>query len=165
MKITCTLSPESLLEASKQFAEYAESLQSKTEKLVRSLGEYGAEQAVKNYGTDHIDTGETVESIMYIHRGTSGYVQAGGAAVWIEFGTGVIKNNGASHPKAGELGMSAWGTYGKGYGANPHGWYFPSRYFGWTLTQGIQMNPFMYNTSQDMRRELLDKAKEVFRTL
>ena len=165
MKIECTLSPSSLANDAKQLTEYAESLPGKAEKLVRSLGEFGAEQAVSNYGNTHIDTGETVESIMYIHKGTSGYVQAGGAAVWIEFGTGVIKNTGAPHPKAGELGMSAWGTYGKGYGADPNGWYFPSHYFGWTLTQGIEMNPFMYKASQEMRRELLDKAKEVFGTL
>ena len=164
MKIECTLSASSLAKAAKQLEKYADSLASKTEKLVQSLGEYGVERALDNYITEplHVDTGNTVNSIQYTHEGTSGTVSAGGAAVWIEFGTGVKRNSGSGHPKKDDLGMSNWGEYGEGHGSDPNGWYYPGYDGKWHRTFGIEMNPFMYETSQEMRRELLRFAKEAF---
>ena len=170
MIINCTLSVSSLANAAKQLRQYADSLKDKSDKLCRKVGEYGVERAKLYWDQGHHDdTGETRSSIMYVDNGTDRYVMAGGAAVWVEFGTGIIRNGGTAgiyvHPKAQELGMSAIGTYGKGNGANPHGWHFPSRYIGWdAITKGISANPFIYTASQDMRRELLDMAKEVFKT-
>lgn len=160
MKIECTLSSGSLADAAKQLRQYAESLQGKTENLVQELGEYGLDSAVNNLG--HVDTGETLGSFEFAREGTKGSVSVGGAAVWIEFGTGVIRNSGSKHPMADELGMSDWGTYGDGNGANEHGWWYPAE-GGHKHTFGIRMNPFMYLASQDMRRELLDMAKEAFK--
>ena len=167
MNIECTLSAKSIMGAAKQLRKYAESLQSKTENLVQKLGDYGLDSATNLLG--HVDTGETLESLQFIREGTSGTVTAGGNAVWIEFGTGVAKNGGQAgayvHPKAAELGMSAIGTYGKGYGANPDGWYYRDADGKSHHTTGIQSNAFMYQTSQNMRHELADMAKEVFGTL
>lgn len=170
MKITCTLSSQSLAAAAKQLRKYAESLPNKTEKLVRSMGEYGSEMALWHFDEKpHVETGATRDSIHYEHSGTSGTVFVGGAAVWIEFGTGVARNGGTAgvyvHEKAAELGMDAIGTYGAGHGADPRGWYYYSADGTKHHTRGIESNPFMYKASQDMRRELLDKAKEVFKTL
>ena len=65
------------------------------------------------------------------------------------------------HPLAQDLGMDAIGTYGEGHGASRYGWWYPD---GGTYkhTFGIKSVQFMYRASQDMRRELLDIAKEVF---
>lgn len=162
MKITCTLSPESLRDAAKQLRQYAESLSGKTDTFVRNLGEYGRTQA--DAYLEHEDTGLTRSTIMFTREGHKGVLSVGGYAVWIEFGTGVLRNVGENHPKAAELGMSDWGTYGKGHGADPNGWYYPDKYGGYSHTYGIQMNPFMYLSSKDMRNEMLDIAKEVFKS-
>lgn len=160
MKIECTLSSGSLADAAKQLRKYADSLQSKSERLVKDLGEAGVNYA--NMYLEHDDTGETRSSIQFEQKVNTGVISVGGAAVWIEFGTGVIRNSGSKHPMADELGMSDWGTYGDGNGANEHGWWYPAE-GGHKHTFGIRMNPFMYLASQDMRRELLDMAKEAFK--
>lgn len=160
MKIECTLSSGSLADAAKQLMKYADSLQSKSERLVKDLGEAGVSYA--NMYLEHDDTGETRSSIQFEQKVNTGVISVGGAAVWIEFGTGVIRNSGSKHQKADELGMSDWGTYGDGNGANEHGWWYPAE-GGHKHTFGIRMNPFMYLASQDIRRELLDIAKEAFK--
>ena len=134
MKLECGLSASSLRAVEQQLREYAQSLTGKSEKLVRALGEKGVEYA--NEYLEHDDTGETRDSIRYTHEGQRGVVSVGGAAVWIEFGTGVLANAGnAPHPKRDEVGAAAWGEYGQGQGKGV--WFFPSRYFGWTATEGI----------------------------
>lgn len=155
------------MNAAKQLRKYAESLQSKTEQLVQELGDLGLDSAANTLG--HVDTGETLESLQFIREGTNGTVSVGGNAVWIEFGTGVARNGGQAgayvHQKAQELGMSPIGTYGKGYGANPNGWYYRGADGKTHHTFGIESNAFMYRASQDMRRELVEMAKEVFGAL
>lgn len=159
MKIEMTLSPASIAAAAQQLRAYAASLQGKTGRLVQKLGEKGAASA--DLYLEHDDTGGTRSSIAFTRQGTSGTVSVGGAAVWIEFGTGVLANAGNSpHPKRDEAGAVPWGEYGNGNGKGV--WYFPSHYSGWTATKGIPMNPFMYAASQDMRRSLLDLAREAF---
>ena len=160
MKIDISLSASGIAKAASELRKYAESLQPKSEKLIRKLGEKGVEYA--NLHLIHDDTGATRESIQYVQEGLAGTLSAGGAAVWIEFGTGVIANAGNSpHPKRDEAGMVAWGEYGEGQGKGE--WYFYSHYFGWTKTKGIPMNPFMYSAAQDMRNDLVDTAREVFK--
>lgn len=161
MKIDMTLNSGSISDAAKKLREYAASLESKSKRLVESLGNAGVEYA--NMYLEHDDTGETRQSIQYTQDGLSGVLSVGGAAVWIEFGTGVLANAGNEpHPKRDELGMSAWGTYGKGYGVDI--WEFPSKRAGmWIPTAGIHMNPFMYETAQSLRFVLTDFAKEAFR--
>lgn len=160
MKIDCTLSAASISAAIRKLEQYKQSLTGKSEKLVRKLGEKGVEYA--NAYLEHDDTGETRSSIQYTHKGQSGTVSVGGAAVWIEFGTGVIANAGNTpHPKRDEVGAVPWGEYGRGYGKGV--WEFPSRYYGWTATEGIPMNPFMYLSSQALRQELTEIAKEAFK--
>lgn len=161
MKIECTLSARSIADAAKQLREYADSLQGKTEKLVGDLGKAGVEYA--NMYLKHDDTGETRNSIQFEQEGNAGAVSVGGAAVWIEFGTGVLANSGnPPHPKKEDVGAVGWGEYGHGYGKGV--WMFPSKKYGkWLPTAGIPMNPFMYETAQSLRFSLIDFAKEAFR--
>ena len=160
MKIDMTLNSGSISDAAKKLLEYAASLESKSKRLVESLGNAGVEYA--NMYLEHDDTGETRQSIQYTQDGLSGVLSVGGAAVWIEFGTGVLANAGNEpHPKRDEAGMVAWGEYGQGQGKGE--WYFYSHYFGWTRTKGIPLNPFMYQAAQDMRRDIESKAKEAFK--
>lgn len=163
MKIDISLSSGDLLGAAKKLRDYANSIETKSKELVQKLGDAGVEYA--NLYLEHDDTGETRNSLQYTQDGLTGTLGVGGAAVWIEFGTGVLANAGNSpHPKRDELGMSAWGTYGKGLGVDI--WEFPSKHASgmWLPTAGIHMNPFMYETSQSLRFILTDFAKEVFKT-
>lgn len=160
MIIKCTLSSASLRDAAKQLRQYADSLPKKTETMVRRLGEYGTDSAMLGLG--HIDTGETLSSIQYTHRGTEGTISAGGAAVWIEFGTGVLANVGSEeHPKRGEVGAVGWGEYGHGLGKGR--WWYKDKNGEKKWTIGIRMRPFMYEASMDMRNALVKIAKEAFR--
>lgn len=163
MIISCRISTRSIGNAVKQLEKYDDSLKTKSEELVQNLGEYGEDYAANNLG--HVDTGETLGSLSFTRKENEGIISISGAAVWIEFGTGVIANAGNSpHPKKDELGMSRWGEYGKGFGKGV--WFYPSKEHGWDepkLTAGIPMNPFMYNSAMEMRRELVDMAREVFK--
>lgn len=114
----------------------------------------------------HIDTGETLGSIMGYREGNRGIITAGGAAVWIEFGTGVYSNGGKSggdpfHPNRSELGISDWGTYGKGQGSNPNGWWY-FKGGEWHHTMGIAEEPFMANTAERLQEEFRTTAQKVF---
>ena len=163
MTITCTLSSQSIAAAAKQLRQYSASLEKKSEQLVENLGKAGVEYA--NMYLEHDDTGETRNSIQFNRDVNIGVLSVGGAAVWIEFGTGVLANAGnPPHPKRDEVGAVGWGEYGHGYGVDI--WEFPSKRYGkWLPTAGIPMNPFMYETSQSLRFVLTDFAKEVFKTL
>lgn len=119
---------------------------------------------------DHIDTGETLSTIHGYRNGDKGVIVANGAAIWIEFGTGVVANQGNEpHPKAAELPISPWGTYtwygnisGLPHGGDPNGWWYKGDDGEYHHTYGIPSNRFMYRTAQMLRRECPQMAKEVF---
>lgn len=160
MIIRCNLSSQSLRNAADILQKYADSLSKRAETLVRNLGELGLDSAINGLG--HIDTGDTLNSIQFNQNGNSGTVTAGGAAVWIEFGTGVLANaSSKDHPKRSDVGAVNWGEYGHGLGKGR--WWFINKDGEKRWTDGITMNPFMYNASQDMRREIERMAKEAFR--
>lgn len=162
--ITVPLSEEGLNRAADWLEDYAKRILPKNARaLVSRMVGQGEQWAINEMG--HIDTGNTVASIIGYRNGDKGVIVAGGASVWIEFGTGVVANSGSEpHPKATELGMSPWGTYGKGHGASFNGWWYedPEGSGIYHHTMGIPANHFMYNTAQTLRRECPDWAKEIF---
>ena len=97
-------------------------------------------------------------------------VATGGAALFIEFGTGVTYPD--DHPEAGELGMKR-GEYGQGHGKQ-HSW----GYYGEpgtngvlkekknggfvVITHGNPANMPMYETVKELQDRLTEIAKEVF---
>ena len=155
------LDPKSVDKAIKELNAYRQEFDRKVLALIDKMVEHGEDYAVNTLA--HIDTGETLSSIMGYRNGNKGVIVAGGNAIWIEFGTGV-KNNGSAgsspHPKGGELGMNI-GTYGQGKGANPNGWWY---YKDGEIkhTYGIKANMFMYKTSLELQRVCPELAKEVF---
>lgn len=124
---------------------------------------YGEDYAIN--AVAHVDTGETLNSIMAYREGLHGVIVAGGNAVWLEFGTGVRYNGAAGtspHPKGRELGMNI-GEYGKGHGADPNGWYYQDENGKWHHTYGIQANMFMYRTAQELKNLYMNFVKGVFK--
>lgn len=167
--LSVPLSAEGLNKAADWLEDYAKrTLPKNAVALVSRMTGQGEQWAINFMG--HIDTGETLASIVGIRNGNKGVIVAGGNAIWIEFGTGVVNNGfGYNHPKAEELGMSAHGEYGLGHGSSFNGWYYPDPngthiFNGQTYshTMGIPANRFMYNTAQMLRRDFPDMAKEIF---
>lgn len=108
--------------AIKQLQQYKQDFLAKEELFVKRLAEIGVSVASTGFATADYDGVNDVQVTM-TQRGTSAAVVAFGETVgFIEFGTGV------KFPEWDNTGMEytppKHGTYGKGRGANPNGWYF-----------------------------------------
>lgn len=146
---------KSIDDAIAQIQQYKQDLRSKTELLVQKTAERVEEYAAYELA-NHIDTGETLASLHTEHRKGSltANVIVGGAAIWLEFGTGVVTNNssvgGYVHPKGAELGVCGLGTYGQGHGADPN-------------FHGIPATLFMWNSAQIARSDLVGLARGIYK--
>jgi len=155
MTIEFELSAESIDSAISQLEDYQKSFKAHTSELVRETAEQVERYAAYEL-SKHIDTGETIASLKTTHSkgSNTATVSVGGAAVWLEFGTGVVTNNayvGAYvHPRAGYLGMCGLGTYGQGNGARPD-------------YHGIPATLFMWNSAQTAKQDIVGIARRVFR--
>lgn len=127
MKITINpLDKNSVAEAIKQVKQYKKDFLAKEKIFVKRLAEIGVSVASAGFATADYDGINDVQVTM-TQRGTRAVVTAFGETVgFIEFGTGV------KYPEWDNTGMDytppKHGTYGKGQGARPKGWFF---------TQGI----------------------------
>ena len=156
MTIEFELSEESIDSAISQLEDYEKSFREHTSELVKETAEQVERYAAYELA-QHIDTGETIASLKTATRegSNSATVSVGGAAIWLEFGTGVVTNNsyigGYVHPKGAELGMCGLGTYGQGHGADPD-------------FHGIPATLFMWNSAQTARRDIPNLARRIFHT-
>lgn len=165
--ITIQLNDKSISKAIKQLEAYKKRIKLKLMELIDVMCMDGEDYACE-YLT-HIDTGETLGSIMGYREGNRGIIEAGGNAIWIEFGTGTLHNGGKTtdpfHENRRELGISDWGTYGKGQGNGdeyPNGWFY-YKDGAWHRTEGITEEPFMANTAERLREEFKKTAQKVFK--
>jgi hypothetical protein len=123
MKITINpLDKNSVAEAIKQVKQYKKDFLAKEKIFVKRLAEIGVSVASAGFATADYDGINDVQVTM-TQRGTRAVVTAFGETVgFIEFGTGV------KYPEWDNTGMDytppKHGTYGKGQGARPKGWFF-----------------------------------------
>lgn len=108
--------------AIKQLKQYEKDFKQKETEFVRRLVEIGVTVATAGFATADYD-GVNDVLIADTQNGSRAAVIAYGETVgFIEFGTGV------RNPEWDSAGMEytppAHGTYGKGLGKNPRGWYF-----------------------------------------
>lgn len=108
--------------AIKQLKQYEKDFKQKETEFVRRLVEIGVTVATAGFAAADYD-GVNDVLIADTQNGSRAAVIAYGETVgFIEFGTGV------RNPEWDSAGMEytppAHGTYGKGLGKNPHGWYF-----------------------------------------
>lgn len=160
--IKVPFSQEGLERAAKFLEDYEKQLKRNVAALLNRMIRTGEQYAINQVG--HIDTGATISSIHGYRDGDKGFIVAGGNAIWIEFGTGVFFNGSTDnvHEKRSELGISDWGTFGDGHGANVNGWFYKGEDGEIHHTQGIEMQPFMYNTLKELARQAPEWAKEIF---
>lgn len=113
---------ESIKDAINQLKQYRKDFDTKEKEFVRRLAEIGVSVASTGFAmADYDGVNDVVVSMK--QSGTRVTIVASGETVgFIEFGTGV------KFPEWDNSGMEytppKHGTYGKGRGARPHGWYF-----------------------------------------
>lgn len=168
MNINIGLSVKELDETIAKVNEYKDSLTKKALDLVDSMVRTGEEYALY-YLSSHIYTGETIAETYGYRKGNSGFIVSGGAAVWLEFGTGVVANNVAPgtfvHPMPGVyFGINGIGTYGKGHGSDPDGWWYYDAEGKKHHTYGIPATMYMWNTAQQLKRDYPEMARRLFGT-
>lgn len=165
---------DALIKGLNRFARFLDS--KATKNLLEKLGKEGVEYAKSQ--VLNIDTGATRDSINYHIDGNVLTIEAGGNAVWLEFGTGVAKNPSA-YPVPVE-GIVGHGEYGDGRGSNLGGWYFKTsdprlaaidRETGeyWMLpngeflahTFGIEQNMFMWKTADVLTERATQLGLEI----
>lgn len=161
-KFVVPLSQDGINQLIKGVKEFRKWQKEKANELLQAMLDYGEDFALNAVG--HVDTGETIDSVVGYRNGNVGVIVAGGNALWLEFGTGVRYNGsvGSSpHPEGAKNGMLI-GTYGKGQGANPNGWWY---YDGGKLrhTYGIKAQMFMYKTVRELEQTFPDMVREVFK--
>lgn len=114
--------PQSIEKAQKQLRQYRNDFLVKEEIFIKRLAEIGVSVASSGFATADYDGVNDVQVTM-TQSGTKATITAYGEAVgFIEFGTGI------KFPEWDNSGMKyippKHGTYGKGQGAKPYGWYF-----------------------------------------
>ena len=112
----------SITEAIKQLEQYKKDFLAKEQIFIKRLAEIGVSVASAGFSTaDYDGTNDVVVTME--HGGNRAKVIASGETVgFIEFGTGI------KFPEWDNSEMEytppKHGTYGKGHGARPNGWYF-----------------------------------------
>ena len=114
---------KSIDKALKQIREYEREFEAKEREFVKRLAEIGVSVASTGFQLADYD-GEKDVVVSMNQNGTEATVIASGETVgFIEFGTGVLNPEWSGSAETGHK-PPAHGTYGKGLGKNPHGWYF-----------------------------------------
>lgn len=153
---------KSISEAIKLLKQYEKDFRAKEELFVKRLAEIGVSVASAGFALADYDGINDVQVTM-THGGNSAKVIAYGETVgFIEFGTGV------RNPEWNNTDMDytppKHGTYGKGMGARPKGWYFKQNEGGAVRhTYGNHPAEAMRTARDTMIERVVQIAREVWR--
>lgn len=153
---------KSITEAIKQLEQYKKDFLAKEELFVKRLAEIGVSVASTGFALADYDGIKDVQVTM-TQSGTKATVLAFGETVgFIEFGTGI------RNPEWDNSGMEytppKHGTYGKGYGARPKGWYFTAGEGGAAQhTYGNYPAEAMRTARDEIVEKVVQIAREVWR--
>ena len=159
--ITMSLGSGSIRNAIMELKSYRDSLDAKMDELLEKLAYIGVKEASVRFTTamyDGVnDSSVTLEPIK------DGYcIKAEGRAVaFIEFGAGVYHNPGEPYPNPRPNGIVGIGEYGKGYGKR-QAWGFRDESGELVITHGTPAAMPMWYASEEMQRNILKIAQEVF---
>lgn len=171
MNIRIDLNLDSINAAVREVEDYEKALGRRVEELRDRLGAIGYEIAVEQFGSAMYDGTNDVYVDLSKDRNRLIIRADGEAVLFIEFGTGVRN---PEHPMQGEVsGVVGHGQYGYGLG-RLESWRYPMehgagtggepdpKHPGYYITHGNPANMAMYNAAQDMRKQVLQIAREVF---
>ena len=162
MKITIDpFDKQSITKAIKQMEQYKKDFLAKEQLFVKRLAEIGVSVASTGFATADYD-GINDVVVTLEHQGNRAVVVASGETVgFIEFGTGV------KFPEWDNSGMEytppKHGTYGKGFGARPKGWYFTAGAGAAQHTYGNQPAEAMRTARDMMIEKVAQIAREVWK--
>lgn len=151
----------SIAAAVKEIEAYEQEFRRKVEDFTRRLAEIGVRVATDGFSVADYD-GQNDVTVELIHTGNRATVVANGSTVgFIEFGTGIQNPEWVD---GGNVSGAAYtppkhGTYGKGKGANPKGWYF-------TGTSGASQHTYGNTPAYAMltaRDEMVDNITRIAR--
>lgn len=155
------LDPNSISEGVTSLRAYLKEFQKKEAEFVKRLAEYGITFASNGYALADYD-GKNDITVRMTQQGTTAEVIAEGTVLgFIEFGTGVKfrewNNAGMEYtpPKHG--------TYGKGRGKNPKGWFFSTSKGSAQHTYGNPPAEVMRYTCEAISERITQIAREVWR--
>lgn len=154
--------PKSIANAVRMVNQYEKEFAAKETEFVRRLKELGVSVATGIFSMADYD-GVNDVLIAETQAGSRAAVIAYGEAVgFIEFGTGVKFHE---YPSAGlEFKPPAHGTYGKGKGANPKGWYYkPGEGAAGRHTYGNPPAEAMLTARDTMIAQVVAIAREVWK--
>ena len=163
MKITVNpFDKKSVEDAIKLVEKYKTDFELKEQEFCRRLAEIGVRVAQSGFSIADYDGVNDV--VVSMEKTSSGYsvVASGETVGFIEFGTGV------RHLEWDNTGMDytppKHGTYGKGQGKNPHGWWFKQNDGGKARhTYGNAPAEAMRNARDEMIERVIRIAREVWR--
>lgn len=116
------LDQKSISNAIKEVKRYKQEFEAKEKEFIKRLAELGVSVASSGFAMADYDGVNDVQVTMTQSGGSSVVTAFGETVGFIEFGTGV------KYPEWDASGVEytppKHGTYGKGRGKNPHGWYF-----------------------------------------
>ena len=151
-----------------QLREYRNSIQARMDEVIRQLvaqGEVIARAEIVEM--DAVFTGELANSIdnFFDAQTHTGFIRCNADyGMFVEFGTGII---GSEAPYPGVAMADVGYRYGGGttYVQTEDGrvgWYFPARDGKWYFTEGQPSRPFMWETTQLLKSQVIPIARSVF---
>lgn len=176
---------ESIDNALALLSTFTESTLDKVDELIALMVEEGEYVALAKCLP--AESGETSDSILSESKVTGvrhnryGYIIAGGAAIWLEFGTGVLypDNYPGTKPSGivghGEFGEEqTWSYYddegkkhtrrGQRKGSTGEAWtYYDQKQGRWRATHGLPARAFMWQTATHLRNHFPELARKVWK--
>ncbi|WP_406044129.1 hypothetical protein [Succinimonas sp.] len=163
MKITIDpFNKDSVDAAVKMVRQYERDFKRKETEFVRRLAEIGVVTAAGIYSAADYDGEHNVS--VYLKKTSNGYsVMADGETVgFLEFGTGIRNREwgGEGLPYT----PPPHGSYGKGHGKQPYGWWFKAQEYGVTMhTYGNPPADGMLTARNHMIEKVTQIAREVWK--
>lgn len=152
----------SVAKALEQVKQYKQDFLAKEELFVKRLAEIGVSVASTGFAVADYDGINDVTVRLEQQGGRAAVIAEGETVGFIEFGTGI------KYPEWDNSGMEytppKHGTYGKGRGANPHGWYFKQSEGAAAIhTYGNQPAEAMRTARDVMIERVIQIAREVWK--
>lgn len=152
---------KSINRAIKQLNEYQRDFELKEQEFVRRLAEIGVSVASTGFALADYD-GEKDVVVSMNQAGTQATIVASGQTVgFIEFGTGVRYPEWSGDDT--DYTPPQHGTYGKGKGKNPHGWWFTAGAGASQHTYGNMPAEAMLTARDRMIEQVTRIAREVWK--
>lgn len=155
------LSKDSISAAIKALKTYKKDFVKKEREFVRRLAEIGVRLAGGTYSVADYDGEHNV--VVYLNKTSNGYsvVAEGETVGFLEFGTGVRHREWGGDDL--DYTPPPHGTYGKGHGKQPYGWWFKSQDYGITMhTYGNPPAEGMLTARDVMVQRVAQIAREVW---